>query len=129
MATIDTLAGDWLEAKEAEKQAVERRRCIEDRMAYHMQIAESFEGTKTEDLESYQIKLSGRINRKVDAEKLQSIAIDYGIFDQLSSLFRWKPEINMKAWNAAHESITRPLAQAITAKPGRPSFAVKPKGK
>jgi hypothetical protein len=30
----------------------------------------------------------------------------------------------MAAWKAADESITRPLAAAITAKPGRPSFAI-----
>jgi hypothetical protein len=30
----------------------------------------------------------------------------------------------MSAWKAADDSITRPLAAAITTKPGRPSFSI-----
>jgi hypothetical protein len=32
----------------------------------------------------------------------------------------------MAIWKAADESITKPLAAAITAKPGRPSFTIEP---
>jgi hypothetical protein len=35
----------------------------------------------------------------------------------------------MAVWKAADEAITKPLAAAITAKPGRPSFTITRKEK
>ena len=58
---------------------------------------------------------------------MQELAAEFGLTDHLAKLFRWKPEINMAIWKAADESITKPLAAAITAKPGRPSFKIIPK--
>lgn len=87
-------------------------------------IADTFDGTKTLDCEGLTIKITGRIDRKVDAEKVQELAAEFGLTDHLSSLFRWKPEVNLSAWKAASESITKPLAAAITAKPGRASFTI-----
>jgi hypothetical protein len=70
------------------------------------------------------VKIAGRIDRKVDGDKVQELAAEHGLTDHLSRLFRWKPEINMAAWKASDPSITQALAPAITAKPGRPSFAI-----
>jgi hypothetical protein len=60
----------------------------------------------------------------VDSEKLQELAAEAGLTDHLSTLFRWKPEIEMKAWKATDPSITSALADAITVTPGRPSFTI-----
>ena len=65
-----------------------------------------------------------RSDRKVDSAKLQELAAEAGLSDHLPNLFRWKPEINMAVWRATDEAITRPLAGAITVKPGRPSFKI-----
>ena len=62
--------------------------------------------------------------RVFNEEKLQELAAEAGLTDHLSSLFRWKPEINMEAWKNASYEITIPLSGAITAKPGRPSFSI-----
>jgi hypothetical protein len=70
------------------------------------------------------VKISGRIDRKVDSEKLQMLATESGLTEHLATLFRWKPELNLTLWKSADESITKPLAAAITAKPGRPSFKI-----
>ncbi len=121
---LKELARMWLEQKEAEKVAVDARRKIEDRMKSLIGIAENLEGTETAMPDGFIIKAVGRIDRKVDSDMLQDLAAEYGLLDHLSSLFRWKPEINMTAWKAADEAITRPLAAAITAKPGRPSFSI-----
>jgi hypothetical protein len=126
---LNTLAEMWLAAKEAEREAVEDRRRIEDRIKSLAGVAETLDGTETVDPDRYTIKIVGRIDRKVDSDKLQELAAEYGLTDHLSSLFRWKPEINMAAWKAADESITRPLSAAITAKPGRPSFTITRKEK
>jgi hypothetical protein len=115
---------DWIEAKAAEAMAIKRRRAIEDIMVKSFEVAEDFEGTKNIEAETFKIKIEGRINRKVNADKLQEIAAEHGLTDHLSSLFRWKPEIAMTAWKAADKAITTPLLDAITATPGRPSFTI-----
>ena len=81
-------------------------------------------GTETAEPEGFVVKISGRIDRKVDGDKLQALAAEAGLSDHLATLFRWKPEINMDVWRSTDESITKPLADAITAKPGRASFKI-----
>jgi hypothetical protein len=118
---LDNLIEQWRKAKETEAAAVEERRQIEDTIAVILGIPEDLDGVvKISGI----LKITGRIDRKVDGDKLQQLALDAGLTDHLSALFRWKPEINRKAWDAAAESITRPLLGAITSKPGRPSFAI-----
>ena len=124
---LNELSSLWLAAKEAEKEATEDRRRIEDRIKSQLGVAENMEGTETVDPDRYTrytIKLVGRVDRKVDSDKLQELAAEHGLSEHLSSLFRWKPDLNMAAWKAADESITKPLAAAITAKPGRASFTI-----
>ena len=126
---LNELAAMWLAAKEAEKEATEDRRRIEDRIKSLAGVAETLDGTETVDPDRYTIKIVGRIDRKVDSDKLQELAAEHGLTEHLSSLFRWKPEINMAVWKATDEAITKPLAAAITAKPGRPSFTITRKEK
>lgn len=126
---LNELSSMWLAAKEAEKEATEDRRKLEDRMKSLIGVAENMEGTETADPENFTIKIVGRIDRKVDGDKVQELAAEFGLTDHLASLFRWKPEINMAVWKATDESITKPLGAAITAKPGRPSFTITRKEK
>lgn len=121
---IDELSASWMEAKEQERMAVERRRVLEDHLALVMQLAPDLDTTVTRKDGAYDIKAVGRLNRKVDSEKLQELAAEAGLTDHLSTLFRWKPEIEMKAWKACDPSITSALADAITVSPGRPSFTI-----
>ena len=114
----------WIEAKAAEAAAIKQRREIEDKLVKQFDIPENLDGTKNIDADTFKIKIEGRINRKVNADKLQELAAEHGLTDHLSSLFRWKPEIAMTAWKAADSSITTPLLDAITATPGRPSFTI-----
>ena len=124
--TMDDLADRWIAYKETERIAVEKRREIEDQIVARINFPETFEGTEnlTAVGSPYAIKIEGRINRTVNAEKLIAIADEEGLETQISALFRWKPEINMTAWKQASPEVVRPLADAITAKPGRPSFKV-----
>jgi hypothetical protein len=119
-----SLARQWAEAKEVETRAIRLRRDIEDEMIAFYKISNQMEGTQNEDEGIYKIKIVNRITRKVDSEKVQELAAEFGLTDHLSQLFRWTPEINATAWKSAHESITRPLMDAITATPGRPSFSI-----
>lgn len=124
---MNELASMWLEAKAQEEDATADRRDIEDHIKKLATIADNLEGTETVEPGRYEIKIVGRIDRKVDGDKVQELAAEFGLTDHLAKLFRWKPEINMAIWKAADESITKPLAAAITAKPGRPSFKIIPK--
>ena len=124
MIDIATLSASWLIAKQAEADAIANRRFIEDQLASIANVRADLDGTETLESGQYTVKIVGRIDRKVDADKLQEIAIEHGLTDHLSSLFRWKPEINATAWKQADPAIVRPLADAITAKPGRPSFKI-----
>ena len=114
----------WLNAKAIETAAIKTRRDLEDAMVKSLGIAENLDGTVNVDADAYKIKIEGRINRKINADKLQELAAENGLTEHLASLFRWKPEINAAAWKAAKPEITSPLLDAITATPGRPSFTI-----
>jgi hypothetical protein len=114
----------WIEAKKMEVLAVAERRELEDQMAIHFGIPKDLDGTIKQEENGYIIKMEGRINKRIDADKLQVLAAEAGLSEHLSSLFRWKPEINAKAWGAAAEAVTQPLLGAITSTPGRPTFTI-----
>jgi hypothetical protein len=119
------LSESWLEAKEEERMAVEARRAVEDQLISGLNIVEQMEGTfNSKTLTGHQIKITGRLNRKVDADKVQELAAEHGLSEHLSSLFRWKPEINLTAWKATAPEITVLLADAITVSASRPSFSI-----
>jgi hypothetical protein len=114
----------WLKAKEAEQKAVETRRELEDKLSKLLAIDDSIDGTTRVIDGDLSVKITTRLNRKVDSGKLQDLAAEHGLSDHLPTLFRWKPEIDMKNWRNADESITKPLLDAITTTPSRPSFAI-----
>jgi hypothetical protein len=121
---MQTLSAEWLRHKTDEGKATTERRKVEDQIVKMLKLPQSFETTETAEPEGFVVKISGRIDRKVDGDKLQALAAEAGLSDHLATLFRWKPEINMDVWKATDEAITKPLAGAITAKPGRPSFKI-----
>lgn len=123
---MSDLYAQWIAVKERERQAVEERRVIEDALIQELKIAEAFEGTASREDDGYSVKITARMNRKVDAEMVQELAAEHGLSEHLGTLFRWTPELNMKAWKSADETITAALAKAITVKPGRPSFQIQP---
>jgi len=114
----------WLDAKKLEAAVVAERRQLEDQMVEMFDVPKDLDGTMKAEADGYKIKMEGRINKKIDADKLQVLAAEAGLSEHLSSLFRWKPEINAKAWNAAADAVTKPLLDAITSTPGRPTFTI-----
>jgi hypothetical protein len=121
---LDDLSARWLRAKQIERQSIDERRKIESQLLSLIGIPETFEGTETANTGEYKIKIVGRMSRKVDADKLNELAIENGLEAHLHNLFRWKPEINAKAWSAADEAITLPLLDAITTTPRLTSFII-----
>lgn len=118
------LAEQWLAAKEAEKTAIAERRRLEDEMVKLLNIPKDLDGTKNFEVDGIAIKIVGRLDAKVNSDKLQDLAAEHGLTQHLSTLFRWKPEINAAAWKSADSEITTPLLDAITTTNGRPSFTI-----
>ena len=114
----------WMEVKAAETEMTARRRAIEDEMAKSLQITEDWEGSYTMKDNGFKVNIKRAFTRKVDGKKLSAIADEFGLQDYLPTLFRWKPEIDMKAWKDAEPSVTEKLAQAVTTTPGRVSFKI-----
>lgn len=114
----------WLEAKRIETEAIERRRELEDQILSEQELPECFEGTLNMNPKGYRIKIVGRMSRKVDSNLIQELAIEHGMESYLSTLLRWKPEINVAVWKHADEHVTSVLSKAVTAQPGRPSFQI-----
>jgi hypothetical protein len=123
MQDVTRMAQEWMAAKAAEAKAVETRRALEDELAKALDIG-VLEGTETFKHDGYVIKMVGRIDRKVDSAKLQDVAAAHNLTEHLSTLFRWKPEINAAAWKNTNPAITDCLLDAITSTPGRTSFTI-----
>lgn len=119
-----TLYQRWLDAKKLEAAVVAERRQLEDQMVELFGVPKDLDGTIKREADGFQIKMEGRINKKIDSDKLQMLAAEAGLSEHLSSLFRWKPEINAKAWNSASDAVTKPLLDAITSTAGRPTFSI-----
>lgn len=119
-----TLYQQWLDAKAEEKKAMDERRSIEDKLVLSLGIPKTLDGTQNVEVDGYKVKIVGRLDRKVNSDKLQDLAAEFGLTEHLSSLFRWKPEINASAWKSADPRITEPLLDAITSTNGRPSFTI-----
>jgi len=119
---LNAMVGDWLALKETERQATEARREIEDRLIGL--VNSKPDGSATTKLDGVTIKVTTRLNRRIDGDLLQDLAAEHGLTDHLGTLFRWKPDLNLAAWKAADPSITDPLLDAITTSEGRPSFNI-----
>jgi hypothetical protein len=124
MLSEGSLEHAWLCAKGDEEEARARRLEIEEALLAKHQVDANRDGT-VEIVEG--LKITCRITRKVDADRLQEIAAENGLSEHLSTLFRWKPDIDARAWKAAHRDITSVLEQAIESRPSKPSFSYKQK--
>ena len=70
----------WLEAKEREQLAIDERREIEDYLTNAMfALSEDFEGSQSLTLDDYKLTVTGRMNRKVDADRVQELAREHGL--------------------------------------------------
>jgi hypothetical protein len=118
------LVETWAQAKQAETMAIETRRKAEDEISKICDINPAHEGTVSLELDQYKVKIVSKLTRKIDPDKLQEIAGESGLTDHLFTLFRWKPEIEMKTWKAADPAVTSVLIKAVTTSAGRPSYSI-----
>jgi len=122
--TLESLSAAWEAAKSQEKEAVEQRRLIEDEMASIMGLSPDLDGTASFDVGSCVIKVVGRLSHKVNSEVLDDIIRENGAEEVASQVFRFKPELNLRAWKQSDPEVQNLFFEAITTSAGRPSFAI-----
>ena len=115
---------EWQIQKQIEVEAQKNRREIENRLSELLLIDDSQDGTINYEEEDLKATITVRLKRSVDSDTLQDIAAENGLSSHLSHLFRWKPEIDSRAWKKADQKVTDLLLGAIETKPGRPSFKI-----
>ena len=93
---MTTLYQRWLDAKKLEATAVAERRELEDLMVETFAIPKDLDGTVNHQVDGYKIKMEGRINKKIDADKLQMLAAEAGLSEHLSSLSGGSPKSMQK---------------------------------
>jgi hypothetical protein len=111
-------------AKRNEMDCIAIRRELEDRLRTLLGIDDSQHGVKTFYGGMYSLKVTPRIDYKVDAPMLKSIAAAAGLEHYIYSMFRWKAEVNMREWKEAPIEVRMLFSDAVTAKPGRAAFIV-----
>lgn len=121
---MSSIYQQWLDAKTAEKKAVEERRMLEDVLIAQFNINAAQDKANTVKQGGYKINITTRLTQKIDSDLLQEIAAEHGTSEHLSSLFNWTPKLVKKEWNATDESITAPLLKAFTTKAARPTFKI-----
>lgn len=119
----------WQLAKDAEDAAKDARLTAELQILAILAKPETFKGTCK--LDGVTVTFGESV--KVDAESLNHVVSNLVASDDLpaiQALFRWKPELNAKAWKEAPDHIRNALAVALETKPSKPSFSrIDPKGK
>lgn len=122
------LLEQWIAIKEQEAEVIAWRREIEDQLIQRLRLND-IEKNVTKEIEGFKIVASCRIDKKVDPELAQQLASENNIEAHLQNLFRWKAEVNARAWAKADPAVTEVLEQAVTTKIGRPSFKIMEIGK
>ncbi len=125
LAIIVTRLAD---AKEAEARAKAAREAIERELAAAIGVPETWTGSTTSEICGFKVTCTRRDNVRIDADAVRGIASESSALDQFSKqIFRWKPEIDKKAWDAAPDDVIKAFSAAVTRTPGKISFALKTK--
>jgi len=121
---LERLLIEWRVAKQLEQEAVHRRRAIEDEIKAAIGFDEGREGSETLPFNGGRVVITARLDRKVDAQLARQLAAENHLEDWLDRIFRWKPELEVRAWKKAPEYVTQTFAPVITTKPGRATFSL-----
>ena len=125
LAIIVTRLAD---AKAAEARAKAAREAIERELAEAIGVPETWTGSTTSEICGFKVTCTRRDNVRIDADAVRGIAAESSALDQYSKqVFRWKPEIDKKAWDAAPDDVIKAFSAAVTRTPGKISFALKTK--
>ena len=115
---MNEVIAEWLDAKRMEKEATERRRMLDKKVA--ALLPEKTEGTSSQTIDGYKVSVDYKVTRKVDTDAVAGIWND--MTDKERDLFRWKAELNMKAYREYQDNGW--LASVVTSKAGSPTVTI-----
>lgn len=122
--SLESLAFDWLAAKQAEALAVERRRKIGNEITELLRDPNKAEGSISREAGPFKVTVGFGIDRKVDSD---------GLFERWHELsvacraaFRWKAEVAAKKFKALSEDDNAIVTAFFESKPSTPSVEIKP---
>jgi hypothetical protein len=121
--TDEEMALKWVLLKNKEKEVIEERRQLEDKMSSLFGIAENFKGTQKLEAGKVNIKIVGSLTTSVNREILTDILSENPDIDG-NLIFRWKPEVEKKVYDTLDEKTKQILSKAITSKPARLSYTI-----
>jgi len=117
------LANDWRESKRAEESARDARLRIEQEILEQTGCKE--EGSQTHDAGDWRITVTGKLKRKLNADKWREIE------DSIPEALRpveYKPALDtagLRYLENNEPDIYRQICQAIETKPAKPSITIK----
>jgi hypothetical protein len=121
---LKELCAKWINAKQAVTEAATSLETVEDQLIQLLNVDLLRDGTTQVIDGDVRIKVTSRPSRTVDDTKLKALAEEHDLKEHLSTLFRWKPEVNLRAWRGADKKIRKSLNDAITLTSARPAFAI-----
>lgn len=113
-------------AKDEEAAVKAKRMQLEDQLAKAIGVPETWTGSTTNDIGGYKVTCKRADNVKIDCDAVTSLmgqSPELGHFGR--TIFRWKPEIDKKAWDAAPADIIKVYSAAVTRTPGKVGFTLK----
>jgi phage baseplate assembly protein W len=121
---LDDLLYQWALTKKAERDAAKARVDVEEQIL--ALVGSKPEGSETHETEYYRITVTGNVRRSVDAAALAAVQseIPQAIFDRV---FKYEPKLDLREMRYVQNNepgIYSTIAQAITAKPGKPTIKV-----
>lgn len=123
---INEIVKSLYEARQVEAAAKAVRVGLEEELAAAIGVPEDWEGSKTNAVGDFKVKLTRKINVQIDDVRLRELARVNNLTALLDRCFRWKPEIVKKEWGAAPEKEKLILSGALKFTPGKASFNVTP---
>jgi hypothetical protein len=81
-------------------------------------------GTTNIEAFGHTIKIVSRQNHTINSSILEEIAVENNLEDYLSTFFKWKPQLDKRAWDSADETERLPFTKAITTTIGKPSITI-----
>lgn len=128
MADIAVIVTRLAEAKAAEARAKAAREAIERELAVAIGVPETWTGSTTSEICGFKVTCTRRDNIRIDADAVRGIIAESAPLEVYAQqIFRWKPEIDKKGWDAAPDEVIKAFSAAITRTPGKISFSLKPK--
>lgn len=121
---IDELVAEFESVRAAEQNIKARKSEIVHALSALLGVDETAEGTKTFNVRGREVKVSTKLNRTVDGDKLEEIVRENHAEAKASELFRYKFEINQSVWKREDDQVKNLFAPAITARPGQPSITI-----